>query len=94
MIEVRQTTAFSEWFDGLRDRQARARINIRIRHLSLGNPGNVKLVGEGVSELQIDHGPGYRVYCRSRAAGGSTTTLADRQCRDRSLFSSTQNTTG
>ena len=46
----------------LRDRRVRARINMRIRRLSLGNPGDVKPVGEGVSELRIDYGPGYRVY--------------------------------
>ena len=62
MIEVRQTVAYAEWYSGLRDRQAQTRIDIRIRRLSLGNPGDVKPVGEGVSELRIDHGPGYRVY--------------------------------
>jgi putative addiction module killer protein len=62
MIEVRQTEIYSEWFDDLRDRQARARINARIRRFSLGNPGDVKPVGEGVSEMRIDYGPGYRVY--------------------------------
>ncbi len=62
MIEIRQTDAYSLWFNGLRDRQARARINARIRRLSLGNPGDVKPVGEGVSEMRIDYGPGYRVY--------------------------------
>ena len=62
MIEIRQTDVYSRWFNGLRDRQARARINVRIRRLSLGNPGDVKPVGEGVSELRIDYGPGYRVY--------------------------------
>jgi putative addiction module killer protein len=62
MLEIRQTEVYSRWFNGLRDRQARARINVRIRRLSLGNPGDVKPVGEGVSELRIDYGPGYRVY--------------------------------
>ena len=62
MIEVRQTAEYAEWYSRLRDRQAKTRIDIRIRRLSLGNPGDVKPVGEGVSELRIDHGPGYRVY--------------------------------
>ncbi len=62
MIEVRQTEEYAEWFSSLRDAQARARIDIRIRRLSLGNPGDVKPVGGGVSELRIDYGPGYRVY--------------------------------
>lgn len=62
MLEVRQTIEYAEWFDGLRDRQAQSRINTRIRRLSLGNPGDVRPVGHGVSELRIEHGPGYRVY--------------------------------
>ena len=62
MIEIRQTETYAAWFSTLRDRQAKARIDIRIRRLSLGNPGDVKAVGEGVSELRIDYGPGYRVY--------------------------------
>ena len=61
-MEIRQTEVYFKWFNSLRDRQARARINARIRRLSLGNPGDVKPVGEGVSELRIDYGPGYRVY--------------------------------
>jgi putative addiction module killer protein len=68
MIEVRQTLIYAEWFDQLRDRQAQARINVRIRRLSLGNPGDVRPVGEGVSELRIDYGPGYRVYFVQRGA--------------------------
>ena len=66
MIEVRQTDKYSEWFDALHDRQARARINTRIRRLPLGNPGDIKHVGEGISELRIDYGPGYRVYFTQR----------------------------
>jgi putative addiction module killer protein len=62
MVEIRQTDTYTDWFAALRDRQARARIDVRIRRLSLGNPGDVKPVGEGVSELRIDYGPGYRVY--------------------------------
>ena len=62
MYEVRQTDVYADWFAHLRDCQARARIDVRIRRLSLGNPGDVRPVGEGVSELRIDYGPGYRVY--------------------------------
>ena len=62
MLEVPQTNVYSEWFAGLRDRTAKMRIDIRIRRLSLENPGDVKPVGEGVSELRVDHGPGCRVY--------------------------------
>lgn len=62
MTEIRQTEQFTDWFDRLRDRDARARIDVRIRRLSLGNPGDVKPVGAGVSELRIDYGPGYRIY--------------------------------
>ena len=62
MIEIRQTNVYIQWFEKLRDRQARARINTRIRRLSLDNFGDVKPVGQGVSELRINYGPGYRVY--------------------------------
>lgn len=86
VIEVRQTETYAQWFEGLRDRQARARIDGRIRRLSLGNPGDVKPVGEGVSELRIDYGPGYRVYYVQRGqalvillAGG------DKRTQDRDI---------
>ena len=62
MIEIRKTEHFAKWIDGLQDIQGRARIQARIERLAMGNPGNVKSVGEGVSEMRIDHGPGYRVY--------------------------------
>ena len=81
MIEIRQTVVYARWFNSLRDRKARARIDVRIRRLSLGNAGDVKAVGEGVSELRIDYGPGYRVYYTQRGqrlivllAGGNNTT--------------------
>lgn len=83
MTEIRQTATFSRWFDGLRDRQAQARILVRLRRLSLGNPGDVREVGGGVSELRIDWGPGYRVYFLARGealvillAGGDKRTQA------------------
>ena len=66
MIEIRQTNIYIQWFDKLRDRPAQARINTRIRRLSLGNFGDVKPVGQGVSELRINYGPGYRVYFTQR----------------------------
>lgn len=62
MIELIKTDLFDRWLTRLRDRQARAIIEARIRRLSLGNPGTIKPVGEGVSEMKIDFGPGYRVY--------------------------------
>jgi len=62
MIEIRKTDNFVQWLDGLHDIHARARILVRIERLVAGNPGDVKAVGEGVSELRIDYGPGYRVY--------------------------------
>ncbi len=62
MIEVRRTEEYDNWFSRLRDVQAKARINTRIRRVQLGNPGDVKPVGRGVSEMRINYGPGYRVY--------------------------------
>ena len=66
MIEVRKTELFARWLDNLNDLQARARIQVRIERLAAGNPGDVEPVGEGVSELRINYGPGYRVYFRKR----------------------------
>jgi putative addiction module killer protein len=68
MISIRQTTLFSDWLEDLHDENAQARINIRIRRLSLGNPGDVKSLGDGVNEMRIDYGPGYRIYFTKRGA--------------------------
>jgi putative addiction module killer protein len=83
MIEIRQTESYIKWFEKLKDRRARARIAIRIRRVSLGNMGDVKPVGDGISELRIDYGPGYRVYFTQKSnqliillAGGDKTTQA------------------
>ena len=66
MIEVRQTDIYANWFAKLRDMRAKARIDVRVRRLSLGNAGDVKPVGAGISELRIDVGKGYRVYYINR----------------------------
>ena len=62
MVEIRETDVFARWLSGLKDVRARAEVARRIRRLALGNPGDVQPVGEGVSELRIHLGPGYRVY--------------------------------
>ena len=61
-MEIRKTAVFAKWIDGLRDVRARARVLARIERLAVGHAGDVKPVGEGVSEMRIDCGPGYRVY--------------------------------
>ena len=66
MLEIRETEIYARWFKGLRDRQARSRILVRIRRLSLGKPGDVELVGGGVSEIKVNYGPGYRVSCKQQ----------------------------
>jgi putative addiction module killer protein len=81
MIEVRTTEIFADWLRRLRDAGARARVNARIARLAAGNPGDVRAVGGGVSELRINYGPGYRVYFVTRGnelivllAGGDKST--------------------
>lgn len=83
MLEVRKTELFAQWLDNLRDLQARARVQARLERLAGGNPGDVGPVGEGVSELRINYGPGYRVYFKRRGqaliillAGGDKRTQA------------------
>jgi putative addiction module killer protein len=81
MVEIRETDEFKKWIRSLRDSIAKAKIASRIQRLKFGNPGDVKPVGEGVSEMRIDHGPGYRVYYVNRGntiivvlCGGDKTT--------------------
>lgn len=81
MIEVRETEEFSDWLRALRDVRGKAKILVRIERLAKGNPGDVQSVGEGVSELRINYGPGYRVYYVQRGqrfilllAGGDKST--------------------
>ncbi len=66
MLEIRRTAEFDKWFVRLGDRAAHAKILVRIDRLAVGNPGDVKPVGGGVSEMRIDHGPGYRIYFTQR----------------------------
>jgi putative addiction module killer protein len=66
MIEIRQTAVFASWHAGLEDETTRARIAQRIDRLQRGNPGDVRPVGGGVSEMRLDFGPGYRLYYTRR----------------------------
>lgn len=82
-MEIRKTETFARWLDDLRDIRARARVQVRVERLAAGNAGDVKPVGENVSELRIDYGPGYRVYFTNRGrrlivllAGGDKRTQA------------------
>ena len=68
MLRIRNTETFAQWLDGLRDVRARARVQVRVERLAAGNAGDVQPVGEGVSELRIDYGPGYRVYFKEHNA--------------------------
>ena len=85
MLQIRKTEIFAQWLDGLRDVRARARVQVRVERLAAGNAGDVAPVGEGVSELRIDYGPGYRVYFKKHgrevvillAGGDKRTQSAD-----------------
>jgi putative addiction module killer protein len=85
-FEIRQTEVFARWFDRLKDEDAAARILVRVRRLSLGNAGDAKPVGSGVSELRIDYGPGYRIYF---ARKGSTVLVllcgGDKRTQERDI---------
>lgn len=83
MFEIRKTETYVRWLDSLRDIRARAKVLARVERLATGNPGDVCPVGEGISELRIDYGPGYRVYYTMRGremiillAGGDKRTQA------------------
>lgn len=86
MIELRQTEIFRKWRTKLKDERARVLIASRLDRLAFGNAGDVKPVGQGVSELRIDHGPGYRVYFQKR---GNTIILllcgGDKRTQDRDI---------
>ena len=73
MVDVRTTPEFDKWLKGLRDTRAKAKVLVRLQRLGLGNPGDVKPIGEGISEMRIDFGPGYRVYFKQ--AGNVATDL-------------------
>ena len=85
MKEIRRSSVYNNWFMSLRDNRARYRILTRIRRLVMGNPGDVKPAGEGISEMRIDYGPGYRVYYKDTGreiiillcGGDKTTQQAD-----------------
>jgi putative addiction module killer protein len=92
MLEIRQTEAFRTWVTSLRDAVAKARIAVRIERVGRGLMGDIKPVGDGVSELRIDHGPGYRVYLAQRGSvlvvllcGGNKSTQAKDIARAKAL---------
>jgi putative addiction module killer protein len=83
MVEIIKSDVFDEWFSRLKDRRAVARIAVRVDRLATGNPGDMKPIGGGLSEMRIDYGPGYRVYYMQRGqivivllCGGDKTTQA------------------
>lgn len=72
MAEIKKTAEFDKWLDDLRDTRAKAKVLVRIQRLAAGNPGDVAAVGEGISEMRIDYGPGYRAYYKQK---GDTATF-------------------
>lgn len=85
-LKVRQTRVYAKWFAELRDKRAQGRIIERVRRLSTGNPGDHRFVGDGVSELRVDYGPGYRIYfCRKGAQILLLLCGGDKQTQDRDI---------
>ena len=86
MITIRETYEYSHWYNNLRDQMGKRRVGVRVRRLALGNPGDVRPVGQGVSEMRIDYGPGYRVYYVQR---GRTVVVVlaggDKSSQDRDI---------
>jgi putative addiction module killer protein len=83
MVEIVESNVFTKWFGDLRDTEAKTRILVRIRRLGLGNSGDVKPVGHGISEMRVNYGPGYRLYFQKRGVhvvillcGGDKSTQA------------------
>jgi putative addiction module killer protein len=93
MLNIRTTETFDVWFDDLKDRISKRRIQARIDRLAMGNPGDTNSAGAPVTELRIDHGPGYRVYYVQRASilvillcgGDKSTQTADIKAAHRML---------
>lgn len=98
MFDIIKSATFDRWLEDLKDIHAKARIEMRIRRLGLGNAGDAKPVGEGLSELRIDYGPGYRVYFMQRGrvmivllCGGDKSTQARDIKRARTIASEWEN---
>jgi putative addiction module killer protein len=86
MVKVIESLVFTAWLTGVRDPRARTRVLARIARLAAGNPGDVKSVGQGISELRIDHGPGYRVYFSQRGTVAVLLLIGgDKRTQDRDI---------
>lgn len=86
MLQVVRSDEFDTWLRGLRDQRAKAKVQARILRLAMGNPGDVKPVGDGISELRIDHGPGYRIYyCQQGSVIAILLCGGDKSTQDRDI---------
>ena len=86
VVEVVQSATFAKWLSKLADRRSRARVQVRIDRLALSNPGDVKAVGKGISEMRIDHGPGYRIYFCSAVRPSSSCSAVEPNATSRPIF--------